>query len=167
VWRGAAVAVLCSVLTAVGHVAGGGTLPDLSILLILLPMLATVSVSTAGACRSAVGSVASLAVGQIALHEAMTLLHPMQERGPALLGSCEMFVMHAAVTLVTALALRHADAAVSALAEHIARVLPRRLAPPPAQRPLRACPVPATDVPTRLALALATTAPRRGPPVSC
>jgi len=165
--RGTATAVLSALLTAVGHVAGGGSVPDLAVLLVLLPLLATVFVSAAGACRGAFGTVATLAAGQFVLHELMVLLHPPHPGNAAMLGTAAMLGMHAAVTLVTAAALRHADLAVSALSWALARVLPRRLSPFPALRPLRSGVVTCSDVPARYTLALATSVLRRGPPVRC
>lgn len=164
--RGTALAVLSAELTAVGHVAGGGALPDAAVLVVLLPLLAAVLVAIAEACTGALATVAALATGQAVLHEVMVLLHPTHTSGAGL-DTPSMLTMHAAVTVVTALALTFADRAVSALVGALARVLPRRITPLPARRPLRACPVPDAGVPVRLALALATTALRRGPPVGC
>ena len=45
--RGAALAVLSTLLTAVGHVAGGGTVPDLALLVVLFPLLGGVFISVA------------------------------------------------------------------------------------------------------------------------
>jgi hypothetical protein len=60
---------------------------------------------------------------------------------------------------------RHADAGVLAVAAVLRRVLPRRLVPPPADRPLPAWPVPPLDLPARRARLLAVADVRRGPPV--
>jgi hypothetical protein len=165
--RGSALATLSAVLTAAGHVAGGGTLGDLTLLVVLLPLLAVVFTSAAKACRSAVGAVLVLGAGQVVLHQAMVLLHPPHVTANAALGTAAMLAMHAAVTLVTAVALRCADSALSALTAVLARVLPRRLSPLPVLRPLRAVVLPA-PVPARArAAVLAASVLRRGPPVSC
>lgn len=165
--RGTATAVLSAVLTAVGHLAGGGAVPDLAVLVVLLPLLATAFVSAAGACRAGVGTVAMLAVGQLVLHQVMALLHPGHDAASAAPGAAAMFGMHAAVTIVTAVALRFADHAVSALVTALGRVLPRRLTPLPALRPLRLPAPSAAGLPARLAATFATSVLRRGPPVCC
>ena len=66
-------------------------------------------------------------------------------------GARRMLVLHAAVTLVTAIAVRYADVAVLAVAAVLRRVVPRRLTPPPADRPLPTRPVPPLELPARRA----------------
>ena len=163
--RGSALATLSAVLTAAGHVAGGGTLGDLTLLVVLLPLLALAFTSAAGMCGSAVGTVVVLGAGQVVLHQAMVLLHPPHSAGGPSLGTAAMLGMHAAVTLVTALALWHADRAVSALVGALRRVLPRRLSPLPARRPLWTSILPVHDVGGFRAAVLAVSVLRRGPPV--
>ncbi|MDN5859612.1 MAG: hypothetical protein L0H84_13420 [Pseudonocardia sp.] len=179
--RGGALATLSAVLAAAGHVAGGGTLGDLTLLVVLLPLLAMGFTSAAGACRSAAGTIAVLGAGQVVLHEAMVLLHPSHHaasaRGPAALDAPAldtpaldtpaMLGMHAAVTLVTALALWHADRATAALLDALCRVLPRRQAPLPARRPLRTFVLPRHGSDLQRTSVLAASVSRRGPPVTC
>ncbi|OZM82373.1 hypothetical protein CFP66_11510 [Pseudonocardia sp. MH-G8] len=166
--RACVVAGLCALLTAAGHTAGGGTAPDLAVLVVLLPLLAYGLVDVAGRCRSAAGSVGVLAAGQLVLHHVMELLHPTHQVAHATLApGAQMVTMHALATLLTGLALRHADRGVAALLAALGRVLPRRLVPPPADRPLPVLAVPAPAVPARLARAFAVAHARRGPPVTC
>jgi hypothetical protein len=165
--RGGALATLSAVLTAAGHVAGGGTLGDLTLLVVLLPLLAVAFISAARACRSAVGATLVLGAGQVALHQAMVLLHPPHGAGVATFGTAAMFTMHAAVTLVTAVALRCADRGMSALVAVLQRVLPRRLSPLPVTRPLRLAVLPAPVRGRVRAAVLAASVLRRGPPVTC
>ncbi len=166
--RGATLAALSTLLTAVGHVAGGGALPDLALLTVLSPLLAGVFVAVAERCRGAVGTIGILGAGQLALHQLMVLMHPPHHAVDAAVSSgTGMLGMHAAVTLVTALMLRIADRAIAGLAAALRRVVPRRLTPPPADRPLPTRPVPGPAVPVRLALVLAAAQVRRGPPVGC
>lgn len=160
VLRGAVLAGLSALLAAVGHAAGGGTVPDLAVLVPVLPLLAWAFTGAAGRCRSLVATIVVLAVGQFVLHNAMELLHP-SHAGSAMLG------MHAVATVVTAFALRHADRGTAALMAALRRVLPRRLVPPPADRPLPVLAVPGPAVPARLARAFAVAHARRGPPVTC
>jgi hypothetical protein len=166
--RGCAVAGLSTLLTAVGHAAGGGTLPDLTVLVVLFPLLAGLFTTMAQRCRHLVRTVAVLGAGQLALHQFMELLHPTHTAaGPALAPGAQMIAMHAVATLVTAVALRHADHAVAGLVAALRRVLPRRLYPPPADRPLPVLAVPGPAVTARLARAFALAHSRRGPPVEC
>lgn len=165
--RAAALAALSALITAVGHVAGGGTLPDLAVLAVLLPMVAAVFLSFARRCRGAVGTVAALAAGQVTLHQLMTLLHPPHVTEPAALAGPAMLGMHAAVTLVLAGALLHAERGVSAFAAALRRMVRRRLVPLPADRPLPTLAVPGSGLPALLARVLAVAHARRGPPVGC
>ena len=158
--RGAVLAGLSALLAAAGHAAGGGTVPDLAVLVPVLPLLAWVFTGAASRCRGLAGTVGVLAVGQFVLHNAIGLLHPSHT------GST-MLVMHAVATVVTALAMRHADRGAAALMAALRRVLPRRLVPPPADRPLPVLAVPGPAVPARLARAFAVAHARRGPPVTC
>jgi hypothetical protein len=151
---------LSALLAATGHAAGGGAVPDLAVLAPVLPLLAWTFTGAASRCRTLAGTVAVLAVGQFVLHTAIELLHPSHP------GSA-MLTMHAVATVVTALALRHADRGAAALGAALRRVLPRRLVPPPADRPLPTLAVPAPAVPARLARAFAVAHARRGPPVAC
>jgi hypothetical protein len=166
--RGAALAVLSTLLTSVGHVAGGGAVPDLAVLVVLFPLLAAVFVTVGEHCRSFARMCTTLAAGQLTLHLLMGLLHPahhlaepMVAPGPGMLGT------HAAVTLVLAGVLRYADGAAAGLVAALRRVLPRRLTPLPADRPLPTRAVPGPAVSARLARALAVAHARRGPPVGC
>lgn len=163
--RGSALALISAVLTTAGHAAGGGSLPDLALLLVLVPLLCGALVTVADRATGVAGLIATLATGQLALHHLLELLHPAHAAGPAVLGPAAMWVMHGAATLVLAGAVRYADDAVAAVRG--ARVRPHRTAPPPARRPLPA-PVPAGPATgLRLAGALAAVDLRRGPPVGC
>lgn len=167
-FRGLALAALSALLTAAGHVAGGGSLPDLAMLVVLLPLLAGVFVSLAQRRRSLAATIVTLGLGQLALHELMTLLHPAHAATNGTVPSdAAMLGAHAAVTLVIAVAVRHADTAWDAVLAAIRRLVPRRLRPLPASRPLR--PLVAADhgVLAAIARELAVAHVRRGPPVGC
>lgn len=163
-FRASALATSSALLTAIGHLAGGGTVPDLAMLVVLLPLLTAVLLSVAQRCRSLPGTIAILGAGQLALHELLTLLHPADaHNAPAV----AMVAAHTAVTLVIAVALRHADAAVSAVLAALARLVPRRLAPLPARRPLRVFVQAPAELAARIAALMARTHAHRGPPVGC
>ena len=98
----------------------------------------------------------------------MVLLHPAHQPGDAAIPTgAAMIGMHAAVTLVTAIALRYADGAVAAVLAALRRTVPRPIVPPLADRPLPTLTVPGHAVPARLARALAGAHVRRGPPLGC
>jgi hypothetical protein len=162
--RGGVLAAFCALLTGVGHVAGGGAVPELTALVVLVPLLAAVFVSLADRCRGPVGTILTLGAGQFVLHQLMQLLHA--PHGSASSGT-SMIGMHAVVTLVTAVALLHADAAVAALAGALSTVLPRPLTPPPARRSLPTLAVAGSDLPARIARQIFVAHARRGPPVGC
>jgi hypothetical protein len=158
--RGVTLTLLVALLTAIGHVAAGGGLPDLSLLVVLLPLLGGAFVALAERTRSFAATLGVLATGQLVIHAALAALHPM-----AADGSRAMLVLHVLTTLVTAVAVRYADAAVLAVAAALRRVVPRRLTPPPADRPLPTRPIPPLDLPARRARLLTVAVLRRGPPV--
>jgi hypothetical protein len=164
VLRGAVLAGLSTLLAALGHAAGGGTVPDLAVLVALLPLLAWAFTGAASRCRGLFGMVAVLAAGQFVLHNAIELLHP-PHHGTTM--GTQMLAMHAVATLLTAVALWNADRGVAALGAALRRVLPRRLVPPPADRPLPVLAVPGPAVPCRLTRAFAIAHALRGPPVTC
>ncbi|OZM76561.1 hypothetical protein [Pseudonocardia sp. MH-G8] len=167
--RGAALAGLSALLTAVGHCAGGGAAPDLAVLVVLFPPLAGLFTSLAERCRRIPSAIAVLGAGQFALHQIMELLHPAHQAAvqPVLPPGIQMLAMHGAATLATAIALAHADRALVALRRAMSRVLPRRLYPPPANRPLPVLAIPSPAIQARLARAHAVAHVRRGPPVGC
>lgn len=158
--RGVTLTLLVALLAAIGHVAAGGGLPDLSLLVVLLPLLGGAFVALAERTRSFPATLGVLAVGQLVIHAALAALHPMTADGTR-----TMLVLHVLVTLVTAVAVRYADAAVLAVAAVLRRVVPRRLTPLPADRPLPTRPVSPLDLPARRARLLTMADVRRGPPV--
>lgn len=162
--RSGVVTSLCALLTAVGHVAGGGAVPDLGVLVVLTPLLAGLFVTVAERAAGLAGLLAVLATGQFALHLLLELLHPAHHVMGAP-GAGVMWTMHAAVTLVTAVALRHADMAVRGVRAALRRVARRRVVPRPAERPLPALAGLGPAVSARLARAMTVANVHRGPPV--
>ena len=162
--RGLVTAGLATLLIAVGHVLGGGAVPDLLVLVVLFPLLTGAVVGLADRCRSTAATMATLGGGQYALHVLLGLLHPHEDAaGPH---PATMVALHAAATVVVAVLLHHADRALAAVGAALRRVLPRRPFAPPADAPLP--PLLRTGgelLPRRLALAAVPT--RRGPPVGC
>jgi hypothetical protein len=158
--RGVALASLTALLSTLGHLAGGGTLPDLGLLLVLFPLLTLVVTSLAERIRSRVGVLTTLGAGQFALHE-LLVLFGHDHAGPV--DGSRMLLMHAVATVLSGLLLQHVDRLLTALARALCRVLPRRPTPLPVVGPLRTwvLPAPAPSVVSRLVEPLS----RRGPPV--
>jgi hypothetical protein len=164
VLRGLVTAGLCTLLIAVGHVLGGGAVPDLGVLVVLFPLLTGAVVGLADRCRSTVATLATLGGGQYALHVLLGLLHPHEAAaGPS---ATTMFMLHAVATVVLAVLLRHADRAFDAGKAALRRVLSRRPLVLPADGPLPALRVTGPARPAHR-LALAAVPARRGPPVGC
>jgi hypothetical protein len=158
--RGAALASLTALLSALGHLAGGGTLPDLGLLVVLVPLLALVITSVAERIRSRAGVLATLGAGQLALHE-LLVLFGHDHAGPV--DGSRMLLMHAVATVLSGLLLQHVDRLLTALTRALLRVLPRRPGPRPVVGPPRTWvqPAPAAPLASRLVEPLS----RRGPPV--
>jgi hypothetical protein len=162
--RALVTAGLSTLLIAVGHVVGGGALPDLAVLVVLFPLLTGGVVGLADRCRSTSATLATLAGGQYALHVLLGLLHPHASvTGPS---GTTMLALHAVTTVLVAVLLRYADAALVAVGSALRRVLPRRTFVPPADGPLLPLRVAGPARPARR-LALAAVPTRRGPPVGC
>ena len=159
--RGVTLTLLVALLTAIGHVAAGGGLPDLSLLVVLLPLLGGAFVALAERTRSFPGTVGVLGGGPA--RAARHARRRCTRWPPTASGRC--WSLHVLITLVTAVAVRYADAAVLAVAAVLRRVVPRRLTPPPADRPLPTRPVAPLHLPARRARRLTVADVRRGPPV--
>ena len=164
--RGLVMAGLSTLLIAVGHVLGGGPVPDLAVLLVLFPLLTGAVVGLADRCRSLRRHSRDTRGRPVALHLLLGVLHPHPP-------------VHAA------------PAAVGMLALHAVRDPRRRRAaaqrrPRGGRRPVRPAPgaAPAPLRPPRRRpaasaarrrpppaqmrrLALAAVPTRRGPPVGC
>jgi hypothetical protein len=158
---------LATLLTVTGHLVGGGTVLGLSPFVVLVPMLAAVIVGLAQRCRGLVRVVGVLAGGQAALHCLLVVLTAHDQHvGSAAVSGTAMLAAHAVVTLIVALSVCHADAAISALVGALLKVLPRRLQVPPVDVPLPARPVPEADVPLHASVGLLAAHARRGPPTA-
>jgi hypothetical protein len=163
--RGLALAGLSTLLVGVGHVLAGGAVPDLGLLLVLLPLLTGVVVGLAERCRTLWATVATLAAGQYALHVLLGLLHTHAPVAPGP-GGATMLALHAVATLLVAALLRTADRGLAAVAAAAHRVLPRRPFVPPADGPLPSLRVTGPARPL-LRTVVAAAPARRGPPVGC
>lgn len=166
VLRGCVLAVLSALLTATGHVAGGGSVPELAPLVVLLPLLTGVIAELAGRCTSVLSTVAVLGAGQVVLHELLVVLTPGHHpAAPLSFDSRLMLAGHAVATLMLAALVRHIDGAIMAVAAALGRVVAQLLLPLASDRTPHVQVVPVAD-PGAAARVLVRSAPRRGPPES-
>lgn len=107
-----------------------------------------------------------LAAGQTALHFLLIALtthdHPA---GSAPVSVAAMVAAHAVVTLLVAVSVCHADAAITALVGALLRVLPHRSRVAPVDVPLPTRPVPDIAVSLRATARAVAAHARRGPPI--
>jgi hypothetical protein len=171
VLRGAVLAVVITLLSAAGHVAGGGAVPDLAVLAVLLPLLAGLLATLADGCRSLAGTVGTLAAGQAGMHLLMALMtaHDHPAAGPATAGAVgpAMAAAHLLATLGTALALHGADRAILVVQSAWRRIVPSRPACAVVCAPLPVPRVRDRAVAPRPTWAPAAVPARRGPPAEC
>ncbi|MGQ0574342.1 MAG: hypothetical protein ACT4RN_09075 [Pseudonocardia sp.] len=166
--RAATLAMLVTLLTALGHRAGGGALPDLALAAILLPLLAAASVAFAQRTATLPRAVTILGAGQVLLHHLLAALHPgSHHAADAVLAGPAMLAMHALATVAAAVLLCRADRAVAAVRAAVARIVPRRRRGPVVAVPLVVAIVPGPVVALRLARAGLAPVLRRGPPAAC
>lgn len=165
--RGVLLAALATLLTGVGHVAGGGALPALTPLAVLVPLLATVLVAVAERCRGLLAVAVALGGGQAALHVLLTVLGGPHGPGGGAVPGVAMLAGHAVATLVLAPVVCAADGAVTGLLVALCRVPARRRTPPAVAVPVPVRPVPADDVAPLAAADRWADRARRGPPLPC
>lgn len=164
--RGVTLAVLCALLTALGHLAGGGALPDIALTIVLLPLLVGALTTIAQRCTSLVGATLTLAVGQVVLHLLLVTLHPTHVGigSVAAVPATGMIVMHVLATMATAVVVCGADRAVLMLVAALRRAVPRTPVGSLVAIPLLMPAVAGPAISLRLARALSAPVARRGPP---
>jgi hypothetical protein len=165
--RGSVLAALVTLLTATGHVVGGGTLAALSPLVVFVPLLATALVALAERCRGLVATLTALGAGQVGLHVLLLVLSSHNHGIPTAVPGATMVAAHAVATLATAAVVTFADTTVTALLGALQRVLPRRLRSVPVDVAPPNRPVPDAAVPLLASLVALTAHVRRGPPLGC
>lgn len=161
VLRGGVLAGATAVLTVLGHLAGGGALPDLALLVVLCPLLALAIIALAERARGLLGTLLVLAGGQAVMHTLMVLLGHDHRAGTA----TAMLATHALATLASAVLLHEVDSLLTGLAKVLRRLLPRRVPAPPALRPLPALACAPAGVIVHIRRAAVAALVRRGPPV--
>jgi hypothetical protein len=162
--RGCLLAGTSAALTVASHAAAGGGLPDLG--LFLLPTVLLTGAGTVLAERVRTRGVMFGVLGgtQFAVHSLLSMnatSHKMLA-GDAVAGTLSMTIAHVLVTAILAAILTHADAVLSALADALAAVLPRRISPPAAWT--APAPVVAHCPSTEIMVVLRRVRTRRGPP---
>lgn len=160
-------------LAALGHLAGGGHLPDLSVLITATAILAPAGIALARRQRGFLAILGVLALAQVLCHLLFGLAargggmaqHDMQMGPMAGMASTRMSVLHLAAAVLTAVVLTRGEAATFALARLWRRLVRRvrvLLLPTPAGPPR--LPRPPILVAPPLQRLLVQHA-RRGPPV--
>ena len=160
--RGAVLSVTSAALAVAAHMIGGGTAPDPGLTLLLTVGVAAAGVALAGQRRGFGVILPVLGAAQLATHELLGLADVGMSA--SMVDPLVMTAAHAAAVVLTALLLAHADAVIFGVAAALSRLLPVSWTEP---RVADRVPVPRrADSPARpLAVLLALTSPRRGPPV--
>ncbi len=172
--RGVVLAVTSAALAVAAHRIAGGGVPDAVSTMLLTLGVAIVGVALASKRRSTGAILIVLGAAQLAMHLLLSFdtttmpgmgMSGMTPAGPPF-GSVAMMSAHAVAALVTAILLAKADAALFAVAEALARLLPTILiAPPVPTGPARLRPSVAPRV-RSTAVSLRRDNARRGPPVA-
>lgn len=159
--RGVVLSVTSAALAIAAHTIGGGTAPDPGLTLLLTVGMAAVGVALAGRRRGFGVILPVLGAAQLATHELLGLTDGMSA---SMVDPLMMTAAHAVAVVLTALLLAHADAVIFRAAAALSRLLPVSWTDP---RVADRVSVPrCADSPARpLAVLLALTSPRRGPPV--
>ncbi|WP_199440638.1 hypothetical protein [Umezawaea beigongshangensis] len=167
VLRGVLLAVTSSALTVTAHGVGGGSPSEFLPALPLAVLAGAASTALADRRRDARSVLLVLGAAQIAQHALLTSVGRHQHAGrEPLIDPWQMTAAHALAALLTGLLLARADRALLSLVAAVSRLVPRRLAPPPASAPLRVGAAPVDLRPHVLAGALLCRVHgRRGPPL--
>jgi len=160
--RGAVLSVTSAALAIAAHTIGGGTAPDLGLTLLLTVGVAAVGVALAGRRRGFRVILPVLGAAQLGTHELLGLAGAGMSAH--MVDPLVMTATHAVAVVLTALLLAHADAVIFRVAAALARLVPVSWTDPRVAD--RVTPLRRADSSARpLALLLALTSPRRGPPV--
>jgi hypothetical protein len=160
-------AVTSSALTVAAHGVGGGSPSEFLPALPLAVLTGAAGTALADRRRGASSILLVLGTTQLAQHALLTSVGRHQHapgRAP-LIDSWQMAAAHALAALLTGLLLARAERALLSLVAAVSRLVPRRLAPPPASAPLRVGATPVDLRPHVLTGApLSRVHGRRGPP---
>lgn len=159
-------AVSSGALAIAAHTVAGGRAPDTGLAVVLVLLLAGAGTALADRRRGAVAIIATLGGSQLALHLLLTVLSTHTHDAVSAVDPVAMTSAHTLAALATGGLLAGAESAVFALVSALALLLPTRLAPPPADAPLRlALPSEPIGLPL-LAVLFGRVLTRRGPPRS-
>ncbi|MFD5824014.1 hypothetical protein [Lentzea sp. NPDC060358] len=131
--RGTALALTSAALTITAHGLGGGELSEFVHAVPLVALIAFAAASLADRRSGKLSVVAGLGTAQLAQHLLLTWVghdHTTTLTWP-------MFAAHLVAATLTGLLLFHAETALFRLVAAVTRLIPRRLTPLPATRPLR------------------------------
>lgn len=157
--RGVALALTSASLTIAAHGLGGGELSEFIHALPLVALIAFAAASLADRRTGRISVIAGLGTAQLAQHLLLTWVN--HEHTNTLSG--QMLVAHLVAATLTGLLLFHAENALFRLFTAVSRLIPRRLTPLPATRPVRTF-ISTPYVPHAHAVRLSRANGRRGPP---
>lgn len=160
--RGWLLAVSSAGLAIAAHAAASGGMPDTAVTVVVTALLGFAATGTARKIRSPRGVLGTLAVGQLLMHGALTVLDTHPDAGTHF-PTGAMLAAHVVATLLTAALLAHADRALATVDAALRRLLPVLIVPaPPVATP---APVVVSDDPRGITdLLLRRVHTRRGPP---
>ncbi|WP_089299527.1 hypothetical protein [Haloechinothrix alba] len=159
-------AASAATLAASAHAAGGGGLPDASITVVLLGLIAWVAASLADRVRGVSGALVILGAAQLAMHVGLTLLagHSGHVTG---FDPRAMLAAHVVATVLTALLLPGAAHGLAVALSGLRGLLPVAIPPVPPLPPARGRPAVVTPAGPRpiVEVHFRKVCTRRGPPV--
>jgi hypothetical protein len=160
VLRGGLLALCSAGLAITAHALADGGLPDTSLTLVLTALIGWTGAALAEKTKGPLGVLAVLGVAQLAMHLVLTeLMGHMSAPRP------EMYLAHAAATVVTAGLLAHAESMTRLAVARLWLLLPVVWRPAPVAAGPDLVPVPPpADTPT-LSVLLRRVHGRRGPPL--
>ncbi|MFD9705233.1 hypothetical protein [Lentzea sp. NPDC059081] len=131
--RGAVLALTSAALTITAHGLGGGELSEFIHALPLVVLIAFAAASLADKRTGRLSVMAGLGTAQLAQHLLLTWVN--HEHTNTL--TWPMLAAHVVAAVLTGLLLFHAETALFRLIAAVTRLIPRRLTPLPATRPVR------------------------------
>jgi len=157
--RGVLLALCSGGLAVSAHALAHGGVPDTAITLLLVALVGWTGTALADRTRGPLGVLAVLGPAQLLMHIVLGELMSHASSPPL-----PMTAAHAGATLVTALVLAHAEAALRIAAARLALLLPVLFGPVRTEPPPLAAPAPAPGV-ALLSVLVSRMHGRRGPPV--
>jgi hypothetical protein len=167
--RGGLLAVSSAVLAISAHTLADGSLPDLSMTVLLTVMVGWTATALAAKARGLVSTIAVLGAAQLVMHVVLSTLALHSDIHSATAGAMSGLTMttsHSVATILTALLVTRADSMLLTVLNTMRLLLPPvwRAAPVP-DTVLAPIPVPAPEIGQLVSELFRSTLGRRGPPL--